>query len=839
MKRKKYLLLFLIPLLNVFACLSQPGSIDPTFNPVDSGFWEGMGFYGGVNSVIVQNDGKMIVGGSFQRYNETKVLRIARLNTNGTIDDTFKIGTGTNNTIQKMILQKDGKIIIGGDFSMYNGVARGGIVRLNVNGSVDTTFNPGTGLKNLLGSLSAIEIQQDGKIIIGGRFTSFNGTNINRIARLNADGTLDASFNVGTGVNEKIYCISIQSDGRIIIGGNFISYNGVNTNRIACLNPDGSLNSAFKQGMGADTVINSISLQSDGKLILGGLFNSYNGSVSKGIARLNTDGSIDPTFNVGTGVGNGAVNIVCLRGDGKVIIAGNFSAYNGTTANRIACLNPDGSLDNAFYLLPGADAEIRAIALQVDGKMVMGGYFEYYNDKRRNCITRLQGDGTVDTSIFNLTGLGVNGNVFCSKIQNDGKIVVGGDFTSFNGIKRKRIMRLNSDGSLDTTFNTGSGADDFVESVALQSDGKVILGGYFKTYNGKKRTGLVRLNNNGSMDSTFDSEPESPNFSVESVSVQQDGKIIIGGSFNAYKGIKVSNVARLQPDGKIDTTFKMGSGIGGDLVWSTLILSNGKIILSGGFNSYNGVPRLNIARLNADGTLDDTFKPGSGTDGTILTTSVQNDGKVIIGGAFTLFNGSAAKNIARLNEDGSLDNTFSIGTGASGTIVSSAIQQDGKLFVGGIYTAYNGTPINRFMRLNTDGTLDNTFLPGSSAESTVWTIEIQMDGKIIIGGYFTSYNGTGRNCIARINGDKLTNVNEYASGPDVKVYPNPSTGEFTIEGDQIEKISIMDNLGRLILEKKNHFNRQSINLININNGIYFLRMDTAHGQITKKIIISR
>ena len=211
--------------------------------------------------------------------------------TSGTIDLTFNPGAGATGSVETTSIQSDGKIIIGGNFPSYNGTARNRIARLNTDGTLDTSFNPGTGADNggFTNSVRTTSIQSDGKIIIGGTFTSYNGIARNNIARLNTDGTLDATFNPGTGADGGggVWTTSIQSDGKIIIGGFFTSYNGIARNRIARLNTDGALDTSFNPGAGANDNVKTTSIQSDGQLIIGGQFTSYDGIARNYIARIN------------------------------------------------------------------------------------------------------------------------------------------------------------------------------------------------------------------------------------------------------------------------------------------------------------------------------------------------------------------------------------------------------------------------------------------------------------------------------------------------------------------------------------------------------------------------
>jgi uncharacterized delta-60 repeat protein len=187
----KKLLLIMLMLAQSLWLFGQDGSLDPSFDVGQLELIQG-GINGPVFTNVVQPDGKILVGGDFLRYNNSNRNNIARLNEDGSLDTSFNsTGGGTNNVVLNMALQPDSKIIVVGNFTTYRGVSANRIVRLNQDGSMDTSFNSGAGANN---SIRIAMIQPDGKIIIGGSFTSYNGTAVNRIARLNADGSLDTSF---------------------------------------------------------------------------------------------------------------------------------------------------------------------------------------------------------------------------------------------------------------------------------------------------------------------------------------------------------------------------------------------------------------------------------------------------------------------------------------------------------------------------------------------------------------------------------------------------------------------------------------------------------------------
>ena len=416
--RKFFFSLFFI-VFHFFAS-AQPGTLDATFNP-------GTGADNQIYSLIQQPDGKIIIGGDFTTYNGTARTRIARLNSDGSLDASFNPGSGTDNYVLSMARQPDGKILIAGFFTNYNGTARNRVARLNSDGTLDASFNPGSGANNVVYS---IVVQPDGKILIGGIFTTYNGTARNRIARLNTDGSLDASFGPGSGANQVVYPIVVQPDGKILIGGEFTTYNGTARNRIARLNNDGSLDASFNPGSGANDYVYAMFPQPDGKILIGGPFTTYNGTGKNHIARLNTDGSLDASFS-GSGT-DGGVFYVIRQSDGKILIGGDFFSYNGTGRNLLARLNADGSLDPSFD--PGAGPNnlgIYSMIQQPDGKILIGGVFTTYDGTSINRIARINNGATtmISTSALAVASLCAGGTVSVP-FTATGSFVAGNIFTA-------------------------------------------------------------------------------------------------------------------------------------------------------------------------------------------------------------------------------------------------------------------------------------------------------------------------------------------------------------------------------------------------------------------------
>jgi len=343
---------------------------------------------------------------------------------------------------------------------------------------------------------------------------------------------------------------------------------------------------------------------------------------------------------------------------------------------------------------------------------------------------------TVNLATADTFNPGANNDVYCLAVQADGKILVGGTFTTLGGQTRNRIGRLNSNGTLDTTFNPA--ASGSVWCLAVQADGKIVVGGMFTTLGGQPRSSLGRLNSDGTLDTTFNPAPYGW---VYSLAVQADGKILVGGYFNTLGGQTRLCIGRLNSNGTLDATFNPGADYG---VWSLAVQPDGKIVVSGWFTTLGGQPRSYIGRLNSDGTLDTTFNPGA--NNYVQSLAVQPDGKILVGGFFTTLGGQPRNRIGRLSSNGALDTSFN--PGANTNVYALVLQADGKILVGGEFATLGGQPRNRIGRLNSNGTLDATFNPG--ANNYLHSLAVQADGKILVGGFFTTLAGQPCTNLARL-----------------------------------------------------------------------------------------
>ncbi len=735
-----------------------PGEVDTTFGfGKPHRFFDnqanprpGVGFSDEVRSLAIQPDGKLIIGGIFSSYNGFYRSGLVRIEADGQHDSTFNTGSGLNGGVNAILVQADGKVLIVGTFTSFNGNSCSRIVRLHANGSIDVSFQSGSGADD---AIKCVVRQPDGKYLIGGNFTQYNGIARPRIARIHANGSLDTSFDPGIGANELVNQIELQPNGKIMLVGFFSQYNGLSQQRIARLHSNGLLDTSFSSGLQDFTEIKSVLVQPDGKLMICGTFSYYGGVLRQGIARLNPNGSLDPSFNPGLGF-NG--NIVCMisQADGKLIIGGDISFINMVNWGRIVRLNVNGSIDTTFDSRNGFFGSwVNCVVIQPDGKVVAGGKFESYRQVHRRNIARLNTNGSPDFDFNPGVGASAGGSlpnpqVYAIAIDVNDKILVGGNFTNFNDRPAKNLIRLHGDGSTDTSFSIGTGPSSSINCLLIQPDGKILIAGYFTSYNGFARNYITRLNSNGSIDTTF-GHRLGANGNIKAMVLQTDGKIIIAGNFMSYDGVPRNKIARINPDGSVDSTFIIGTGANGDITMLAL-QRDGRILIGGFFTSFNGTPRNRIARLNPVGSLDVSFVVGTGTNGAVHAAVVRPNGKIVIGGEFTQYNGTPRSIIAHLNTNGSLDSSLSNVPWGSGVIRSMLLLPNGVLVASGGFGTFGGTNLRNVVRFLEDGSLDSTFVNGTGANGNINVTAFQPDGKLVVGGAFNTFNGLYRTQIARI-----------------------------------------------------------------------------------------
>jgi uncharacterized delta-60 repeat protein len=576
------------------------------------------------------------------------------------------------------------------------------------------------------------------------------------------------------------------------------------------MNANGTIDTTFNVGAGfGDSVGYDFVEQTDGKVVVVGQFSSYSGSSSNNIVRINDNGTRDTTFSIGTGL-NGESYSVALEPNGKILAVGAFTTYGGVSSQYSVRIGTSGSRDTTWSP-PGTGASIFTVWRQTDGKYLMGGNFTSPGTR----TVRVTDSGSTDTT----WSCPVNSGVYHIQQTPTGKVIMIGDFTTVSGSSQNKIGRALSSGSFDATLRVGTGFSDsnpftFGSRVAVVSspaDGMYVasLG---PNYSGSRRGGLVKILPSGSIDETFiGGTGEGASLGAGNFIGGNDGGLgvslsgsglFVYGRFSSYKPSPINKGAvMLMPSASLSSSFNVGVGFTASLVapLSTLTyigsvnsavrLSDGKYIAVGAFNHYSGSTANCIVRLNTNGTIDTTFNTGTGFNDIALLVRAQSDDKVVVYGNFTTYSGSSVPNgLVRINTNGTRDLTFG-GGALTGLVSDMRIQTDNKLVAVGSFTSYSGSNYNRIVRMNS-GSVDTTFSIGSGFNFTPECIQIQPDGKILVGGGFVSYNSVTVNRIVRLenSGSRDTTFNTgtgfQAFIPLIRLRPDGSVLAFTQNAGQ-------------------------------------------------------
>ena len=648
-----------------------------------------------------------------------------------------------NNRVDVVALQPDGKVIVAGIFSNIGGTNEAGLARLNPDGSVDATFRP----PQIFGGFApvyAIAPQADGSIIIVGYFRTpppFSRTNI---ARLLSSGSQDTNFVADT--DNTATSILIEPDGKILVGGFFQKVNGQPHRGLVRLESDGRMDTNFTVTANG---VQAMLRQSDGRIVLSGQFTQVGDQPRRNLARLNGDGTVDLDFNPGAVISynaNDGVHSLAIQPDGRILAAGYFFNVNGAGPRNLLRFFPNGRFDDSF---PTITESVGTVRVESDGHILVAGGFLSFLGEPRSHIARLRPEGSLSDSFAPM--ISGNGVIFDLGVQPDGKIVLCGGFTNIAGYARNRLARIHRDGTPDATFNVP--ANPHVYAIASQPDDKVIVGGWVSGAGGRLNS-LNRLHADGRRDTNFSYSAVGQG--IWSVVVQTNGALV-GGEFSSLNGQAVRNFCRIRYDGTLDTNFVQVQG----RINCMDVDRGGRLLLGGDISvGPSGSNRLGLARVNLDGTVDQTF-PNVGGIRCVAVHPVT--GKILVGG--DLQDQIGPTGVAQIDENGVLDESFRFtATDAPRCI---AFQSDGSILVGGGFTQIGGQAIRKVARIMTNGVIDTTFNPGPPTSfGVVYSMVLQADGKIIVSGIFNEMGGQPRTNIARLNSDGTLDAsfNVSASG---------------------------------------------------------------------------
>lgn len=578
------------------------GSLDAGFVPVAIGF--GSPNFSSIGAIRVLPDDRFYLAiNTGAPFNSTTVLR--RYLANGSQDTSWSEPNITAPSsfgprINGVDLQSDEKVVVSGNIENVNGVSKADIVRLMPAGNVDLDF---TGPAFLSGT--AVKVLSNGKILYSAQ-TDTSG--INRLFRLNPSGDQDKSYVMDAAVSTIRNAWALDSNERTVFLGEA---------DIERLMPDGSRDTTFDPNVGRSGSVHAMARLADGRLVIAGDFNSFNGVPAVGLVMTNADGSLDSTFDPGTGFSSIPTRLFA-QPDGKVIAIGPFTSYNGTVVPGIARILTNGTIDTQFTLTPNVGATIEWVEILNDGQMYLGGNFSTINGVSRPGVARVNSDGSLDSS-FNAL-MGGAPTVTAVRVLADGKVLIGGSFSGVGGFNRSNFVRVDSTGALDQGFNP---ANTIAGRIYSMPDGTI-----YTTSAIQQNSTVLKRNSDGSIDPTFTSPPfqETSNTAViESLIVMPDGSVIVGGRFNRVGTSTRTGIARLAPNGSLDVLFIARSADG--RVRTLIDGGVNKVLIGGDFTRVENSVRAGAARMNVepyrkatpfdfngDGRADFTvYRPSTGT----------------------------------------------------------------------------------------------------------------------------------------------------------------------------------------------------------------------------------
>ena len=681
-------------------------------------------------------------------------------------------------------------------------------------GFPDLNFNPedpglGFGRRFNSGPMEFIEQRPDGQTLCFGTFSEYNGATTNNLVLLNGDGTKDESFAVDPDIATALFAVDLFED-KLYVGGEIFPIDG-GFQVLARLNDDGTLDDQF-QLEGAfepGSEIEEILALENGAVLVSGEFETYNGETIGNLVLFNSDGTLNDNFDAGTGFsfnGNAATPLDLISDDqGRIIACGFFNEYNGISVEGACRINSDGSLDENFsanfQLEPsnGGGEAVYTAAILDDGKIALGGTFGGTDDFTSGGLIVLNEDGTRDEN-FDLPDDGFNvgsQNSIRSLAYHPSEVIlVGGNFTQVGDSLQTNFTAVNLNGTVNEEFYPKIGTNGRVSDIEVLSSSEVVYVGDFEYVDYRDNRYIMKLNAGGEPDEAFARGASFSNLAEFVQPVPGTTDIYVFGSFSHYKDRHRGFILRLDSEGNPVEEFDTGIGLSGfNSNFSGAVCmevqEDQKLLLAGLMDTYNGTVEIpNFIRLNADGSLDTSFDiEGSGANtvvGGYNAIKTDSQGRIYVGGGISSWNGEQAGRIVRLNSDGSRDETFSTGNGPNSSVFDMAIDADDRLYVAGDFNFWNGESVPQIVRLNEDGSIDTEFSADALNPllSEISSIETR-DDEILVGGtmVLSDEPGTDYGVLSFNQGGGLTSdFNPYINSFIEKIEVDPSGQIILAEG---------------------------------------------------------
>ena len=765
---------------------------------------------------------------------EFRVEHLARLHLDGSVDRSFDSGTGSDGSVNA-ILPIDGGLLVGGDFSRFNNKRVGPLVKILSDGSVDPDFESDLGSQPNLISLGQ---QQSGGVIVGGRFDRLHDRDMSYLARLHPDGSLDSEW--VSMVNGPVHHLQVAANDSIYISGSFGSVDGQERPGLARLHSDGSLDRGFVPDDGIRN-IHQMRLREDGTLIVVGSFDQYEGVQVPGIIGLDTKGRVSDTFNSLLGVPpwSLAIQNFVVDQEGRLIASGYVTGEEGTnyssvvrlvtediSRTTIGFLNAEhevletrsgleieltriGDLSDESQVrwtmqgvtgLPGLDfpeqqgvavfqalerrqtirLEVLDDALAESDELVtvqleamtesdaigfsdvsvrildndrIGSLDDSFWPEIRRTYGRGRG-GFFGEDFYSSSRVGDVSQIF---VRNSDRILIRGDFDLINDQEVQNIALLNSNGSLDTSFQPALNAAS-LRWLEVQSSGKIVA-------LGSETDGamLLRLSEDGSLDQDFTSVLDDDVDSVTGFRILNDDRILIWGSFNMFRNEAQSGLVMLSPDGEYDDSFVTDLAPRTELT-QALVLPGDRILISGSIRFKGGGRPVFLAQLTSNGQLDPDYDLASGPNRDVSVLGPTDGEHLYIRGDFSRVGSERFRNRGWVDSKGRPTDPF-LDVAGNPSFDRVHHQLGERYFLPGDYE-FEGERVVGLGVFLPDGSRDVAFDFGKGINGEIRSMAFAPNGDLFLGGPITRFNGIEVGGLVRVNGEYLFSIEEIVQQDD-------------------------------------------------------------------------
>jgi uncharacterized delta-60 repeat protein len=821
--------------------------LDLSFNPGDLGNGATHWYEQPYHFMEPLPDGKVVIGWQGDAFSVPGGgSRLLRLDQDGWLDTTFL--AHVTGSVHRIAVQADGKILVS-----QSGILLPSLIRLLPNGLPDSTFNSSntfTGAQSSTGEqITYLKTLGNGDIIAGGPFTQVNGSVRRFVVRLDSTGTvlpapylMDPDIPVLMRISQNYRTMTVLNDGRVVICGS--TSNG--TSRGLMFTADGEYDDTFSFPPGwVDNLPSGdytrLSATPDGGFLL-----CRQGELDW-CRKINVDGTVDQNFELTYDANYQKLSVGYLP-NGNILLTGPaVGTPGGNPCQGFLMADPQGNvledfptdhLVRSFQDWSPVYHHIRAQAIMPDGKILLSSeMFLKENGSYGVGMVRLMPDGRIDRDFRKRTS--ANGPVNAAVIQADGRIVLGGEFTTYDGYPSRGLVRIHDDGTIDTTFNVGRGAGGHIMALVQQLDGSFIVGmkcsgTYFEPfYDTDSTASVMHIGADGSFLSsllpvnTTTHGCDTILHSSASLERLTNGGLIAGGY----------GVMRFAPDLTTVPNY-LGSGLSGSVA-DTYTMPDGKTYVGGSFAYYNGTPiPIYLARLSSSGAPDGwggaNIAGTSDLPGQVLDLEPLPSGTafMVCGRIRRAYGTPLRQGLIQVTTDG-LVTTFTSGFAYGSDDYCHKIKRlsTGDYLIGGRFSTYAGQQRNDLIRTNALGVLDPAFNAQGGLEPdrpyNVRVLDVDQYGRYLVAGDFLSYQGIGRNFILRLSGEGLpTDVPTDMPTPPSSLVAHVTQDDRLVVSNlfpEAELLQLFDRTGRLVLQAPAREGNTGIDVSALSEGIYLLR----------------